>query len=60
VTRWQFWDVAHWDPTCAVFIFEHVVKPAVLKSGEPGGFVQRSQRGHIQVPGGPVCPGLAM
>ena len=35
VTRWQFWDLAHWDPTCAVFIFENVVKPVVLKSGEP-------------------------
>ena len=35
VTRWQFWDVCHWDPGCAVFIFEHVVKPIVLKSGEP-------------------------
>src|SRR5881398_3128572 len=20
VTRWQFWDLGHWDPTCAVFI----------------------------------------
>ena len=19
VTRWQFWDLAHWDPTCAVY-----------------------------------------
>src|SRR5438046_7738677 len=35
VTRWQFWDLGHWDPTCAVFIFENVVKPVVLKSGEP-------------------------
>jgi glutathione S-transferase len=35
VTRWQFWDIAHWEPACAVFIFEHVVKPIVLKSGEP-------------------------
>ena len=35
VTRWQFWDLAHWDPACAVFIFEHVVKPVVLKNGEP-------------------------
>lgn len=35
VTRWQFWDVAHWDPACATFIFENVVKPAVIKSGEP-------------------------
>jgi glutathione S-transferase len=35
VTRWQFWDLAHWDPACAVFLFENVVKPVVLKSGEP-------------------------
>src|SRR5262245_29011357 len=35
VTRWQFWDVAHWDPSCAVFLFENLVKPVVLKSGEP-------------------------
>ena len=35
VTRWQFWDLGHWDPTCAVFIFENVVKSVVLKSGEP-------------------------
>jgi len=34
-TRWQFWDVAHWDPACAIFIFENMVKPIVLKSGEP-------------------------
>ncbi len=34
VTRWQFWDLAHWDPACAVFIFENVVK-SVLKLGEP-------------------------
>ena len=26
VARWQFWDAAHWDPTCATFIFERVVK----------------------------------
>jgi glutathione S-transferase len=35
VTRWQFWDLAHWDPTCAVFLFENVVKAVVLKNGEP-------------------------
>jgi glutathione S-transferase len=35
VTRWQFWDIAHWDPACTVFIFENLVKPIVLKSGEP-------------------------
>ncbi len=27
VTRWQFWDLAHWDSACSVFVFERVVKP---------------------------------
>src|SRR5262249_40159077 len=35
VTRWQFWDACHWDPACAVFVFENIVKAVVLKSGEP-------------------------
>jgi glutathione S-transferase len=35
ITRWQFWDLAHWDPACAVYAFEYVVKPLVLKAGEP-------------------------
>jgi glutathione S-transferase len=30
IARWQFWETAHWDPACAVFIFERVAKPAVL------------------------------
>jgi len=35
VTRWQFWDLAHWDPACATLIFEYVVKPHIVKAGEP-------------------------
>jgi glutathione S-transferase len=35
VTRWQFWDVCHWDPACAIYLFENVIKAVVLKSGEP-------------------------
>jgi glutathione S-transferase len=35
VTRWQFWDTAHWDPACAVFAFEHVVKPRLLGIAAP-------------------------
>jgi glutathione S-transferase len=34
VTRWQFWDLAHWDPACVPFLFEYVAKPA-LGLGEP-------------------------
>src|SRR6516225_676377 len=26
VTRWQFWDIAHWDPNCAIFLFENILK----------------------------------
>ena len=26
VTRWQFWDSAHWDPACATLVFERLVK----------------------------------
>jgi glutathione S-transferase len=35
VTRWQFWDLAHWDPACSIYIFEHLVKPAFLGIDEP-------------------------
>ncbi len=35
VTRWQFWDLAHWDPHIAVFLFENIIKPFIAKSGEP-------------------------
>jgi glutathione S-transferase len=35
VTRWQFWDLAHWDPACATFIFEYVAKPLVRGPTEP-------------------------
>ncbi len=26
VARWQFWQTAHWGPTCATYVFERVVK----------------------------------
>src|SRR5262249_24064189 len=35
VTRWQFWDLAHWDPACAIYIFEQLVKSVVLRAGDP-------------------------
>ncbi|MBI1212492.1 MAG: glutathione S-transferase family protein [Alphaproteobacteria bacterium] len=27
VRKWLYWDSAHWDPACAIFAFERVVKP---------------------------------
>ena len=35
ITRWQFWDTAHWEPACTVFAYEYLVKPNILKLGEP-------------------------
>src|ERR1700745_1047692 len=35
VNRWQFWESAHWDPACAIFIYENVLKPRILRLGEP-------------------------
>lgn len=34
VTRWQFWDAAHWSPTLAAIAFERVIKP-VMGLGAP-------------------------
>jgi glutathione S-transferase len=34
VTRWQFWDLAHWDPAVAILLFENFVK-ARFDMGEP-------------------------
>src|SRR5215472_12817358 len=27
VNRWQFWEIANWDPACSTLVFERVVKP---------------------------------
>jgi glutathione S-transferase len=35
VTRWQFWELAHWDSALSVFAFEYVPKPLVLGIKEP-------------------------
>jgi glutathione S-transferase len=35
VTRWQFWENAHWHPACAVFAFEYVAKKLAFGINEP-------------------------
>ena len=32
--QWQFWEANHWDPACAIFMFENVVKK-LFGRGEP-------------------------
>jgi len=34
VSRWQFWESAHWDPACATLVFERLLKK-VLGQGDP-------------------------
>src|SRR5215831_15086628 len=43
VSRWQCWDLAHWDPACATLVFERFIKklfgqgdadPAEVAKGE--------------------------
>jgi glutathione S-transferase len=43
IHRWMFWNIAHWNAACTVFIYEHLVKkflnagdpdPAEIKKGE--------------------------
>ena len=45
VSRWQFWESAHWDPACGTLIFERLLKkvfgqgdpnPAEVDKGEQG------------------------
>jgi glutathione S-transferase len=44
VNRWQFWEMAHWDPACGALLFERFVKrlfggggpdPAEIAKAEP-------------------------
>lgn len=34
VSRWLFWNVAHWNSTCGIYIYEHLVKK-MIGQGEP-------------------------
>jgi glutathione S-transferase len=34
VTQWQCWDLAHWEPGCAMVIFERLVKPLFGRGAE--------------------------
>ena len=35
VTRWQFWDLAHWHPACVPFAFENVAKRLMGMTPDP-------------------------
>jgi glutathione S-transferase len=43
ITKWLYWESAHWDSACAVFIFERVVKRRFNIGAESA---QEIERGH--------------
>jgi glutathione S-transferase len=45
VTRWQFWDLAHWDAAGAIYMFENVVKPMFRKSEPDPAALERGAEG---------------
>ena len=47
VSRWLLWDMAHWDSTCAIFIFERMVKPFLLReTADPAEIAKGEERFH--------------
>lgn len=35
VSRWLFWNVAHWNSTCGIYIYEYLVKKMMGHGDEP-------------------------
>ena len=44
VTKWLYWESAHWDPACAIFIFERVVKQRFRLGEENPEEIERGKR----------------
>lgn len=47
VSRWLFWDMAHWDAACAILIFERVVKKLFsIGEADPAEIAKGNERFH--------------
>ena len=44
VEKWQFFDANHWDPACAVFVFEHIVKGALGRGAADPAEIARGEQ----------------
>lgn len=53
--QWQFWESNHWDPACAVFMFENVVKK--LFRGQDGDPAEVKRGTELMARLGPVLDG---
>jgi glutathione S-transferase len=43
VNRWQFWEVAHWEPALGMLIHEHLKKPLLTGEGPNPAAVKRGE-----------------
>lgn len=44
IEKWQYFDANHWDPTCAVFVFERLVKPAIGRGNADPAEIARGEQ----------------
>ena len=44
VEKWQFWESNHWDPACAVFVFERLVKAAIGRGAPDPAEIKRGEQ----------------
>lgn len=43
ITKWLYWEGAHWDSACAIFIFERLVKKRFSMGEESAQEIERGQ-----------------
>lgn len=44
VTKWMFWESAHWDPACAVFAYERLVKTLFGRGAPDSKEIERGEQ----------------
>ena len=49
VEKWQYWDSNHWDPTCAIFVFERLVKSALGIGGPDAAEITRGEKAFARI-----------
>lgn len=55
VTKWMFWESAHWDPACAVFAYERFVKTLFGRDAPDSKEIERGEQSMGRL--GPVLDG---
>ena len=56
VEKWLFWESAHWDPACAIFAFERVVKALFQRGAEDPAEIAKGEQQFARV--GAVLDGV--